>query len=85
MDFVISSALPVGWEQESVDVVEGMTQSLPYPHREVVRMYFIVAGCTFTKIGERLGCSQAYANILFHAGIEMLREQRKDKSGGCGV
>jgi hypothetical protein len=69
-----SDELPVGWETESQDAVEGIARALPARHGEVVRAMALEAGCTFAAAGARIGRSEAVAWRMHAEAIEILRQ-----------
>jgi hypothetical protein len=74
LEAIGSGDLPVGWEAESQDAVEGIARALPARHATVVRAMALEAGCTFAAAGARIGRSEAVAWRMHAEAIEMLRE-----------
>jgi RNA polymerase sigma factor (sigma-70 family) len=69
--------LPVGWEVDAADEVDGLLRTLPPRHREVVRMMHLEAGMTYLKAAKRIGRAEYAAWTAYKDAMVMLKHQHR--------
>lgn len=66
--------LPVGWELDSADAVDGMIAKAPRHTREAVRLYFL-GGKRMKDVGRTLGVCESRASQMVTAALKELAER----------
>lgn len=75
---------PVGWEEESIDAVEGLIRTLPPRPREMARRYF-AGGQTMAEIAARMGCSESNVSLAIKNALAVLRDRLGVPDPGKGA
>lgn len=82
--FVLSDTIPnedepIGWAEESIDSIVGLTRGLTRTARQVVLLYHL-HGLTIKKIARRLGISESRVSQIRSAALDQLREAITNRS-----
>ena len=75
VDLLPSRNLPVGWEVESLDAVDGLTRTLAPARARLLRRRFGVAGVSIRQLAKEEGVSQSRIFQCLSESLEKLRKE----------